>query len=252
MEYHPATMTRGVGSLDWLVHTGGRLTHRERIRLGAGALLSFLEGLRLWSRSRRNPRRRIDLSGFDPPDTPMVRASKELLARVASPEMAHHSYRTAYRGLDVLDQFSRVTDVTLETLWVAALLHDIGLEAPPETGDFSLAGVLAVERLAGETGWSPEQAFEAKQAISSNLGTYVVAREYGSISWAMNVGGTGEVTYGPHRAVLHPEAAAELERRFPRSGFRASALELIQGEARRVPDGRFAFALLAFRAFLRA
>ena len=65
--------------------------------------------------------------------------------------MVHHCFRTAFWTLVVLHQHVDVTDEDLETTWVAALLHDIGLEDPPAKGDFSLGGV-QVLRAHGERG----------------------------------------------------------------------------------------------------
>jgi hypothetical protein len=56
----------------------------------------------------------------------------------------------------------------------------------------------------------------------------------------MNVGGLGELGFPLHRAQMHPERIAELEARYPRDGFRATAMRLIREEAVRVPGGRFA------------
>lgn len=56
----------------------------------------------------------------------------------------------------------------------------------------------------------------------------------------MNVGGIGELGFGPHRAQMHPERLKELEALYPRDGFRSTAMRLIDEEVRRIPDGRFA------------
>ena len=44
---------------------------------------------------------------------------------------------------------------------------------------------------------------------------------------------------------------AELEARFPRTGFRNAAMQLARAEARRVPEGRFAFFRWIFPIVLR-
>jgi hypothetical protein len=135
----------------------------------------------------------------------------------------------------------------LETVWVAALLHDVGLEVPPPRGDFSLGGIQILERFAREHAWPEAQVYLASQAIATNLATRVDRQRVGDIAWAMNVGGLGELGFPTHRAQMHPDRVRELEARFPREHFRAPAMRLIDEEIGRVPDGRFAF----FRKYFR-
>lgn len=165
--------------------------------------------------------------------------------------MVNHAYRTGYRTVLLLNEHVGLTAEDVETSWVAALLHDVGLDVPPQIGDFSLGGVETLERLAREVSWPMERVFEAAQAIASNLSSHVDRNRFGLLSWAMNLGGAGEVTYGPHRRVLDRTRARELESLYSRDGFRETALRLINAEAQRVPRGRFAFARLGFHMFLR-
>jgi hypothetical protein len=229
-----------LGSLEWLERTGGRLTFADRLSILGGALGALGEGFRLARAARRIDRRRVALALLEPPDTPMVRASREHLVRHCERPMVNHSMRTAFWTLAVLHQRGELTPTDLETTWVAALLHDVGLEHPPEQGDFSLGGVQVLKALAHEHRWSEEQTHLAAQAIATNLATRVDPARVGVIAWAMNVGGLGELGFGPHRAQLHPERVAELEARFPRTEFPATAMRLIREETRRVPGGRFA------------
>lgn len=240
-----------LGSMEWLEASGGVLTPLERFQLLWGAIPAGIEGVGLWLRSRKNPGRKRDLSSFEAPGTPMITEARALLSELAHPAMANHAFRTAFRTLDVIDQHAELTDEVVETAWVAALLHDIGLDVAPPQGDFSAAGVSAVDELKNRVGWDDRQAWEAKQAIACNLGTGIRADELGVVAWAMNVGGLGEVTYGPHRALMHPDAAAELESRYPRTDFREVSLSLIKEEARRLPGGRFALARPCFYVMLR-
>jgi hypothetical protein len=229
-----------IGSVAWLERTGGHLGGGERITLFFQGLGALGEGIRLGLRSRRDERRRVPLSALEPPDTPMVNAARHHLQAHACPEMVNHCYRTAYWTMAVLHAHDAATPVVAETAWVAALLHDIGLEGPPASGDFSMRGVHVVQALARQHGWNDEQTAHASEAIATNPNPRVYSARSGIVAWAMNVGVTGELGFGPHRAQLHPERIAELEARHPRDGFRQTALRLLAEEVRRVPDGRFA------------
>lgn len=229
-----------LGSLDWLDRTGGALTFAERVRLLAGGVSTLVEGARLRRRALGDPRREVLLSALEPPDTPIVAAARAALSERAGPEMERHAWRTGFWTVAVLHQHDALTDASRETAWVAALLHDVGLDQPPARGDFSVAGVERLRALGREHGWSESRVREAGEAIATNLCTGVRAERVGEVAWAMNVGGLGELGFPLHRAQWHPDRVRELERRFPRDGFRDAAMRAIEAEARRVPGGRFA------------
>jgi hypothetical protein len=229
-----------VGSLDWVTQTEGRLTRAERWFLLRGMLPMIFEGFRLRRAARRAGPQATSALSLDPPETDMVRAAREYLAAHSDRRMVNHCYRTGFWTLAVLAVNGGLPERDAETAWVAALLHDIGLETPGEKGDFSRAGVDVLKSLAHQVRWSEQQTYEASEAIAVNLSTRVEAARVGRVAWAMNAGGAGELGIWPHRAQLPRARIAELEKQHPRDGFRAFALKLIRDEARRVPGGRFA------------
>lgn len=234
-------MTSDLGTLAWLERSQGRLTLRDRLSLIAGLFGALGEGIQLGRHARRSGRREVPLDPFEPPATPMVSAARGYLLANCGEPMANHSFRTAYWTLFVMNQHIELTPVLLETAWVAALLHDVGLERPSATGDFSSAGVAVLKALALEHAWGDEQVHGASEAIATNLSMRVDRERSGIVAWAMNVGGVGELGFPAHRRQMHPDRIAELERRYPRRGFRPAAQKLIAAEARRVPGGRFGF-----------
>jgi hypothetical protein len=228
-----------IGSVAWLDISGGRLSFGERLKLIAGLFGALREGIRLGRHAKRSGRRELPLDRFDPPETPMVNAARAHLLATSGVPMANHCFRTAYWTMFVLDQHVEVTPALVETAWVAALLHDVGLDRPPARGDFSAGGVEVVKTLAHEHRWDEGRVHDACEAIATNLSTRVDRDTAGVVAWAMNVGGTGEIGFPAHRAQMHPDRIAELEQRYPRTGLRSSAMELIKAEARRVRGGRF-------------
>jgi hypothetical protein len=230
-----------LGSLAWLERTGGRLTWADRFWL-LGSTASWLgEGISLAWKATRGDRLRLELADLQPPDTRMVQASREHLVRHSSPAIANHSMRTGYWTVLALHQRGAEPDPDdRETAWVAALLHDAGLESPPERGDFTLRGVEIVKALAHEHRWSERQTHTACETIAAHPNTRVDPERFGPVAWAMNVGVVGELSFAFHRAQMHPRRIAELEARFPRTDFRANLKRLIHEEARRFPGGRFA------------
>jgi hypothetical protein len=239
-----------VGSLGWLSRTHGRLGFADRFALVLGAAGGLRAGFRLRRQVRRSGHT-VSLASLEPPETPMVRAAREYLLAHAQPSMVNHSFRTGFWALTVLHARGELSAPVIETAWVAALLHDVGLDVPPRQGDFSQGGVEVLESLAREVGWSQELTRLAGEAIATNLSTHVDRARLGPVAWAMNVGGVGELGFGPHRGLMAPTVISELETRYPREGFRDTALRLIDAEVARVPHGRFAFFRPAFRLLLR-
>jgi len=235
------SVSEPLGSLAWLERTQGVVSTGERVKLYASVFGSLVEGLGLSLRAIATGRRRVPLTGFEPPATPMVNAAREHLKKVATAPWSNHSHRTAFWTQLVLSQHGELTDRDRETAWVAALLHDIGLEVPPARGDFSQTGVDVLKQLAHQHRWSEEQTHQALEAIAINLSLGVDKVKAGPIAWAMNVGGAGDFGYAPHRAQWHPSMRRELDARFPRAGFRKASLEAIGREIARLPNGRFAF-----------
>src|SRR6266545_2936054 len=79
------------------------------------------------------------------PDSELAKASERLLVEVSSPSMRNHGLR-AYRFGEALSA-SLGLKPDWEALYIACLLHDLGLEAPYDgPGDFELNGARAAEQ----------------------------------------------------------------------------------------------------------
>lgn len=236
-------MTLGFGTQAWLAARDGRLTLGDRLALLGGLVGSLVEGVRLARHARRSGRRDTPLAELAPPDTAIVRAARAHLLDACAPPLVNHSIRTAYWTQLVLHQHQdgELTPEDRETAWVAALLHDVGLELPLPQREFSLAGIAALHALARDTGWPAPQLDAAAEAIATNLSLRVDPARSGRIAWAMNVGGAGELGGGPHRGQMDPARVAELEAMFPRAAFKREAMQLIRADARRFPGGRWSF-----------
>jgi hypothetical protein len=241
-----------LGSVAWLEATNGRLTWGERGILLLGSFGMFAQGVRLSRRAKSRSLRNVSLSDLEPPDTPMVRGARSLIDEIASPQMRGHVYRTGYWTQLVLRQNGEPTPTELETAWVAALLHDVGTEHPTPRGDFATAGSQAMKRLANEHRWSEDQTQAAAEGIAGNFATLVDRDRLGLVTWAIHAGGAGELGLPFYRGQWLDPHIADLERRYPRDGFKRHVLHLMKGEARRVPGGRFALMRHFFPLLLKS
>src|SRR5438477_8426198 len=106
-----------VGTVAWLERTGGVLSPDERWYLLRGVFPMIRSGFALRRHAKASGKHDLDLSAFEPPQTPMVDAARGVLGGSPGP-MANHSFRTAFWTLAVLSQHGEVTPRVLETVWV--------------------------------------------------------------------------------------------------------------------------------------
>jgi hypothetical protein len=128
-----------VGSLRWAVRTGGELTLLDQVIL-LGQLLPLgieLQGWRVLDAVGLS--RPVDFGLRLPavpyvrarmPTTPIARAAEEICAEVSPRWLVDHCYRTFAFGV----LLGRGLSYDCETLFVAAMLHDIGLTGTSSRG----------------------------------------------------------------------------------------------------------------------
>ena len=238
-----------VGSTEWERAGGPPLALGQRLSLlsGAGAVVAGDLGGRLWwivrRRLRTSPRRpeKVDLAALVPPDTRAAHEAEAYLREVSTLPMVNHCLRTYYFSA-ILYQVSGVKQsIDREALYVAALLHDVGLfqlSPPPGEHCFSVGSAREARRIAGCAGWDEARQDRMALAITTNLNAFVSLDEFGPEAHFMSVGGLVEVIAQERK--VHPENLVELLRRFPRDGFAGEAIRLVRQEVRRNPGGRFA------------
>ena len=238
-----------VGSVEWERAGGPPLSFGQRLSLlgGAAGVVLWDLGPRLWwvlgqwgLLSARRPAK-VDLAAWAPPDTRAAREAEEYLREVSTAPMVNHSLRTYYFS-GILYQLSGVKQpIDREALYVAALLHDVGLfrTSPPATEHcFTVGSAREARRIAKEAGWDESRQDSVAVAITTNLNAFVSLDEFGPEAHFMRVGGLVEVIAQEWK--VHPENLAEILERYPRAGFTAEALRLVEREAKQNPGGRFA------------
>jgi hypothetical protein len=228
-----------VGSVAWERAGGPPLSLGQRLRLLAGGsriLISDLVPRLLFP--RWSTPSKVDLARWSPPDTSAARAAEGLLRAVSNAEFTHHCLRTYYFSA-IRCELGGMTDrVDKETLYVAAVLHDVGLFASP--GDercFTVASAREARRIATEAGWDEARQDRMAMAITSNLNSTVPLEEFGPEAFVLSEGGIVEVAGQPWK--VHPENLAEILGRFPRDGFVADSVQRVRSERERHPGCRW-------------
>jgi hypothetical protein len=231
-----------VGTLEWERAGGPPLSFGEKVRVlaGAGAVVVVHLGSRLFSALRRRPRK-VDLSPWAPPDTRAAREAESYLRDVSSLPMVNHSLRTYYFAAVVHELAGVDRHIDREALYVAAVLHDVGLfQASPPANEhcFTVGSAREARRIAAQAGWDEARQDRVAVAITTNLNAFVPEAEYGPEAHFMRVGGGVEVLAQEWK--VHPENVAEILGRHPRDGFIDDSLAHVAREAKRNPRGRFA------------
>jgi hypothetical protein len=181
------------------------------------------------------------IGGVAEPDTATARAALEVVTTYSSPALVNHCRRSYIWA--VLHAADRGIDFDAELLYVAAMLHDIGLE--PEfdshTVPFEEAGGHVAWVFAAGAGWQRERRQRAAEIIVRHMWSEVdpAADPEG---YLLEVA-TGLDISGRHPEWWPPDVRAELVRELPRLGLREEFLLCFREQARRKPASSAARAM---------
>jgi hypothetical protein len=181
-----------VGTLKWANARGGRLRLPEKLELLAQCCLLSVEevGGRLRARLDRGSRhdhhqsqQRIWVE-VESPATRLSQAAADLCCAVSEPWLQAHCFRTYEIGREL----ARGCSFDPEVLFVAAMLHDVGLTDAYRRGSdpglvpgyagmdepcFAVRGALVARRLAALHGWSAASSDVLGEAICLHLNVRV-------------------------------------------------------------------------------
>ena len=238
-----------VGSLAWEQAGGPPLTLTQRAALlgGTAAVLATDVGPRLRFFLARHgllsPRwpAKVDLDAWKPPDSSVAREAETLLRDVASPQTVHHSFRCWYFSGILHEHGGLPPTIDREALYVAILLHDVGLfEVPraPSEHCFTVGGAREARRIASAAGWDEARQDKVATAITSNLNPFVPAATFGAEAHLFRAGGLIDVLAQEWQ--VHPENLRAILRQHPRDGFAEDTAFQVRREAQLNPGCRFA------------
>ncbi|HEY2216635.1 MAG TPA: HD domain-containing protein [Solirubrobacteraceae bacterium] len=230
-----------VGTLEWAHATGGALRRRDRARLIGQAVAAQLARLPSQWRSRIVGDR-FSLTSPTPPDSALARAADERVRELSSPALYGHCARTwAYAAL--FAERDRVAH-DAELLYLACMLHDLGLTKPhwgrdPHAKCFAVEGAYAAQAFIGQRENANEQrASEVAEAISLHLNVDVPAR-LGVEARLLSKGVSLDVV-GRRLDQLPTHATQGVEQRWPRGELAVELIAATGEQARLRPRSRSA------------
>jgi hypothetical protein len=238
----------GIGSLDWLRRSAGRLSVRERLRLSLRAALPTTRAM-LTARIGREPAGAITLADLPTPDSQAVREALQAVEQHASDGVLQHSLR-CYAWASGLGRRDRLA-FDPELLLVSCLLHDLGMTPrfnghAPGCACFAGQGALAALQMARawgpESGWHEARCIALADAIALHMNGHVPPSE--GIEAHLLQQSTAYDVIGARWRHLPAAFRAEVLARHPDRSFGAEFTGFLQREAKQRPQSRAALMLL--------
>jgi hypothetical protein len=175
-----------------------------------------------------------DVAGLTAPRTPAARAALETCTEFAEPWLLRHSLR-AYFFAAVYAERDRI-DHDVELLFVAAMLHDLGLTVPFDSHRlaFEEAGGHLARVFAAGAGWPANRRERLAEVIVLHMRAPVAAGDAPE-AHLLQIAVSADVS-GHGLDAFDPEFRSALLGRFPRAGFGTEFLRLVQDQAQRKPS----------------
>ncbi|MGY4879323.1 HD domain-containing protein [Vreelandella aquamarina] len=218
-----------LGSMAWGEKSDGILSPTDRMKMLAGLVRAqlgeHLSRVALRLGAYQHHRKRINPERFVVPESVITRKADALAAHHYSEPLRLHCLRTYFFG-QLWAQFYGLR-IDHETLYVASLLHDLGLTTDfhQQTAccGFAIVGARAASALAADQQWSLERQRGVYEAISYHLNPYLSLASHEPEAACLQRAAHLDVT-GAGVHLLPDNAIADIHAEYPRQGFREDIL----------------------------
>jgi hypothetical protein len=175
------------------------------------------------------------------PDTLLAKAAFELAAGLSSPLLLNHAVRTYHFGALLASRDGLKLD--RELLYVASVLHDLGLTPPyeAEPGSFEWVGARRARAFAIEQGMEPLRADLLHDAIALHSSVGIAGSREPEV--AMVHYGAGADLFGLRLDEIPPLDLERLLDEWPRCGFKAEFPTCLARQVELKPDSHIAGAM---------
>jgi hypothetical protein len=170
--------------------------------------------------------------GMPVPDSALARRARARISDAAEPVLLNHSVRCYAWAVELARHDGLEFDP--EILYVASMLHDIGLVAPYDLGGcYEVDGGLAAQRLARESGAADDRARAIYDVIALHNDDVLPPDAAAEVVLLWDSAGT-DVT-GNRYADVRPAIIPELLGAYPRLDFKRAFTALLVDQASRKP-----------------
>ncbi|MBA3826002.1 MAG: hypothetical protein H0X24_19145 [Ktedonobacterales bacterium] len=236
-------MAHGVGSWSWSQRTGGALSTADQRALMAQAVQVQWRRLAkrilpVWGKGTAS----ITDASFIIPDTQVALRAASACAQVSPLWLQHHCSR-AYVWATLLAKHADLR-YDAELLYVAAMLHDLGLTATYARSDatahcFGVVGARATNALAVAAQWTEARQAALFDAISLHLNISVAINQ-GVEAHLLHAGTSYDVIGTNHRKIS-PAARLHIIENYPRLNFKQEITTSLREQSVLHPNSRAAF-----------
>jgi HD superfamily phosphodiesterase len=173
------------------------------------------------------------------PDSAAAREAEHLAVRTYSNSLLNHSLRTYVWGALIGAGTQRSFDA--EVLYVAALLHDIGLMPAHDTGRcFETDSAHTARELLGAVGWTGERTELAVDAIRHH---WSGPADHDDVEALLLAQGAAVDALGSRGKTFDAATVGRVEEALPRGRFKHEFISLLESQAARKPGCRVHAAL---------
>ncbi len=232
-------MATGLGTLNWVEKTGGKMAWYERLNLTYQAVR---EQLALNRRIKAGKRfRYIEFDDIIPPDSPMATEAVNFSKEVCPPFLFNHSIR-AWFWARLLDDQS--TPVDHEVTFIALILHDIGLTETFRTEEhlktcFTLSGARKAQELGAKHNWDAKRTDLIANAITLHMNLRLSKSHGREAELVKN--GTGADVIGLRLETIYQDQINDLLTKYPRLNQNEEIIRTVKTETQERPCCRMAF-----------
>lgn len=233
----------GIGTRSWADRTRGVLSTRDQLSMAQSLVLGQLRGLPSQARALLRVRH-VDASAIvqlaATPDNRHTREALAMAQEVYSPTLLNHCLRCWLWA----DLFARVDGVPYdgETLYLACILHDLGLTdryRPTVAGPcrcFAVHGGEVAKQILGGLDAPARQAETVADAVALHMNASVPLN-LGAEAHLLHAAAHLDVA-GSRAGSISPETMYAVNSRHPRDGFATDFTRLMRREALQRPKSR--------------
>lgn len=242
------------GTMAWARATGGALDRRARFEQLRQAIVARIGTLGPLARREVGlADKRLELPEREP-DSALCREALELCRDLSPPALTGHSLRTWLFSALFASRDGVAYDE--EILYVACLLHDIGLtpeywEKDSRCRCFVVEGAFAAERFCQERGVEEARGERIAEAIAAHINVHIPL-ECGPEARLLHEG-VGLDAIGRGIRGVDPVAVAAVVERYPRDGVVEALSEPTRRQAKIRPESRVGlFTRFGFQGMVKA
>jgi hypothetical protein len=178
----------------------------------------------------------VIISGLVAPDSSLAQAACELVKGLHPPVLLNHVHR-AWWFADLIGK-KRNLRYDRELVYIAALLHDLGLTPEHETDKrFEIDSANAATQFLARRAYPPEKVALAWDAIALHTSTGIADQKQPEVA-LVHFGAAADVL-GLNLQELTPSAVEEVLEHYPRLGMKQALIETLAGLLKRKPHTAF-------------